>query len=241
MALRSFAGGRVFANVHGEGVPRVVALHGWGRRGADFDRVLGGLPAIAVDLPGFGASPEPAKPLGSAGYAEMLAEVMGETEAPILVGHSFGGRIALRLAAAHKVAGLVLTGVPLLRTGVARKPSMSYRLLRSANRWGLVGDERMERIRRSRGSADYRAASGVMRDTLVKAVNESYATELADLEVPVLLVWGQEDREVPLAVAEQALSLLKGGELIVLPGVGHHVPLEAPGDLRAAIDRMLAP
>ncbi len=78
-----------------------------------------------------------------------------------------------------------------------------------------------------------------MRDILVKAVNETYEADLARLALPVALVWGQDDREVPVAAAEKALSIIGSGDLIVLPGIGHHVPLEAPGELRSVIDRML--
>ena len=82
-------------------------------------------------------------------------------------------------AAAHpdRVGSLIISGAPLV--GLAPvKPSATYRLLRFLNQVGLIGDVRMEEIRRSRGSADYRAATGVMREILVKVVNESYEEEL---------------------------------------------------------------
>ena len=242
MALKAVAN-RVFAETHGSWPPRVIALHGWGRRGADFDSVLAGLDAIAVDLPGFGASPVPEGALGARGYARLLAPVLDPLgEPPILVGHSFGGTVAVCLASAAPVAGLVLTGVPLIRRPPAR-PAASFRLLRLANRIGLVSDERMERERRTRGSADYRATSGVMREILVMAVNESYEAELAAVTAPVALVWGAEDGEVRVSVAEAAKALLESRhvpvELSVLPGVGHFVPTQDPSALRRAIDAML--
>jgi pimeloyl-ACP methyl ester carboxylesterase len=244
MPLRAYDG--VFAEVHGSDPPRVLALHGWGRRGADFDAVLDGLDALAVDLPGFGATAPPEHPIGAAGYAERLAPILGGLDAPVVVvGHSFGGRVGLCLAVDHpdRVSGLVLSGVPLLRTRPVRRPGPGYRLLRSAHRAGLVSDERMEQIRRSRGSADYRAATGVMRDVLVTAVNETYEDGLARLTVPVALVWGADDREAPVGVAEAAHRILDQAgvpvTLEVVAGVGHMLPVVAPGPLRAAIDRML--
>ena len=240
MALKAYAGGRLFAHVHGEGPPDVVALHGWARSGADFDRTLAGLSALAFDLPGFGASAPPPRRCGALGYAEMLVPALADNERPpVLVGHSFGGRVAVKLAALIDVAGLILTGVPLVRGGPTRRPSASFRLARLANRVGVLGDERMEELRRSRGSADYRAATGVMRDVLVTVVGETYEAELAALAVPVHLVWGSEDREVPPSVAERADALVQHGHLTVLPGIGHHVPLEAPAALRAAIETMI--
>ncbi|MEX1044064.1 MAG: alpha/beta hydrolase [Acidimicrobiia bacterium] len=243
MALKSVADG-VFAETHGSWPPRVVALHGWGRRGADFAAVLDGLDAIAVDLPGFGASPAPASSTGARGYAEILEDlVRGLPEPPVLVGHSFGGRVAVCLAASVPLKGIVLTGVPLVRSGISRRPALAFRALRWANRRGLVSDDRMERERRRRGSDDYRAATGVMRQVLVTAVNESYETELAQISAPVTLVWGAADTEVDADVARAARAILDGRgvpvELVVLDDVGHLVPTQTPSDLRRAIDAML--
>lgn len=246
MALRAFADGALFAEAFGDGRPQVLALHGWGRRGADYRQTLAGMDALAVDLPGFGASPPPNEVLGAEGYAKAIEPLFDEFETPpVLVGHSFGGRVAVCLAAANpgRVSRLVLTGSPLLRLTTGPKPSLGYRVVRGLNRVGLVSDDRMETIRRQRGSADYRAASGVMRDVLVKAVNESYETQLRSLNVPVMLLWGADDQEVPVAVAEHALRLIKDGggaaELETLPGVGHLVPTQAPGDLRRVVREAL--
>jgi pimeloyl-ACP methyl ester carboxylesterase len=124
--LKAFDGGRLFGSVHGVGPPAVLALHGWGRTSADFDAVLGGLDAVALDLPGFGATPPPAEPWGATGYAAAVAPVLGEAAGPVVVlGHSFGGRVAVHLAAAHpdEVAGLVLTGAPLVRPAARLSPT----------------------------------------------------------------------------------------------------------------------
>ena len=243
MALKSVANG-VFAETHGSWPPRVVALHGWGRRGADFDRALQGLDAIAIDLPGFGASPGPAVATGARGYADLLRPVIADLpEPPVLVGHSFGGRVAVSLAAAMPVKALVLTGVPLIRRDAPASPQLGFRLLRWAHRIGLLSSERMERERRRRGSEDYRAAQGVMRDVLVTTVHESYEPELRALAAPVKLVWGAADSEVPAGVADEALAILRSAgttaELTILDGVGHHVPTVAPDALRRAIDEVL--
>jgi pimeloyl-ACP methyl ester carboxylesterase len=246
VALRAFAEGALFAEAFGDGPPRVLALHGWGRRGSDYRQALGGLDALAPDLPGFGASPPPAETIGAAGYATLIEPMLGEfPRPPVVVGHSFGGRVAVCLAAANpdRVGGLVLSGAPLVRLSPGRKPALGYRMVRALHRAHLVSDTRMERIRRSRGSADYRAATGVMRDILVTAVNESYEPELVRLRGRVLLLWGEKDQEVPVAIAESALRVIRGGggeaELEVIPGAGHLIPIEAPGELRRAVEEAL--
>jgi pimeloyl-ACP methyl ester carboxylesterase len=101
----------------------------------------------------------------------------------------------------------------------------------------------MENLRRRSGSVDYRAASGVMRDVLVKVVNESYESQLREVRSRVLFLWGENDGEVPVSVARGAVDILAeaGGEsdLRVLDGVGHHLPIEAPEELRKAIEAVL--
>lgn len=242
--LKAFAGGRLFGALHGSGQPAVLALHGWRRTHTDFDRTLAGVDAIAVDLPGFGNSPEPDDVWGAAEYATAVLPVLDEMGArPVIVGHSFGGRVAVHLAADHpdRIGALVLTGVPLLRRGehAGKKPPLPFRVARVLHRRGLVGDERMEALRRKYGSADYAAASGVMRAVNVRVVNESYEEQLRAIGCPVELVWGDDDTAAPLAVAEEAASLLGDlANLTVVPGAGHLTPLTAPDALRAAIVRL---
>ena len=243
MPLTSLADGLLFGERYGSGPVRVVALHGWGRDRRDFKRVLDGFDAMAVDLPGFGAAPPPGEPAGAVEYAGVVAAWLEQLDGPqVLVGHSFGGRVAVVVAATRPelVAGLVLVGAPLLHRSdrTAGRPSLAYRLVRLANRAGLVSDERLEREKRRRGSADYRAATGVMRDTLVRVVNESYEDYLPEVACPVRMVWGAVDSEVPLEVAQRAGALLKDADLDVVEGCGHDVPGVAPDRIRAAIEAL---
>ena len=245
--LKSFAGGAVFGETVGGAAPRVLALHGWRRERGDFRRVLDGLDAVALDLPGFGASPPPVEAWGSAQYAAAVAPVLEELGGPaVVVGHSFGGRVAVHLAATwpDRVAALVLTGVPLLRpvgAGPGRKAPLAFRTARALHKRGLFPDDRMEALRKRHGSADYRAAEGVMRDVLVRVVNETYEEQLRSVRCPVELVWGDDDTAAPLEVAERAAEMLGDlATLTVLPGAGHLTPSTAPDALRAAVERRLA-
>lgn len=251
--LQTFADGRLFGVRTGDGPPAVLALHGWARTHRDFDAVLrptGGaaLDAVALDLPGFGASPPPTEPWGSAQYAACVAEVLPSLARPVVVvGHSFGGRVAVHLAAerADDVAAVVLASVPLVRVGAARRPAAAFRVVRSLHRLGLVGDDRMERARQRHGSPDYRAAQGIVRQVFVRVVQETYEAQLDALSCPVSLVWGNDDHTVPVTVAEAASARLAAtgrttSELVVCAGAGHLVPLTVPGELRRAVERHLA-
>ncbi len=243
--LRSYGDSRVFGESYGAGPVRVVWLHGWARQAQDFAaaaRLLGerGVASVALDLPGSGASPVPSAAGGARHYAELIVPALRDVgDGPIvLVGHSFGGRIAVVVASQHPelVGGLVLTGAPLVRLRAPARAPVAYRTLRWLARRHLVSDARLESARRKYGSSDYRNAQGVMRDVLVANVAESYEPELSALHMPVTFVWGERDLEVPYAVATRAADLVPSETtMTVLDGIGHLLPLEAPAALVDAV------
>ena len=118
--LKAFADGRLFGATYGTGSPWVLALHGWRRTHRDFDAVLVDVAAVALDLPGFGGStPPPPAPWGPADYAQAVRPVLEDLDSRVVVlGHSYGGRVALHLAVAcpERVRALVVTGAPFLRS-----------------------------------------------------------------------------------------------------------------------------
>jgi pimeloyl-ACP methyl ester carboxylesterase len=231
MALRTFLDGALFAERLEGGAddqPLLVALHGWRRDRHDLTAVVAGRDAILFDLPGFGASPPPPEAWGAAEYAAQVASALDRLAPgrPVtLVCHSFGGRVGVHLAAARPdlVGGLVLCGVPLLRITPAYRPPLGYRLVRWAHRRKLVPDAVMERLRQRRGSADYQAASGVMRDVFVKVVNETYEPQLRAVTCPVAFVWGRHDTETPVGVAEAARAMVTNVAAYEVLDTGHDV------------------
>ena len=251
MAKKAFDGGRIFGVTHGTPPVRVLALPGWLHTAADWDATLRSLDvgSVALDLPGFGgATPEPAEPMGSPGYADRVEPVLAELAAAgpvVLAGHSFGGRVAVHLAARcpDAVAALVLTGVPRLVApdGPGTKPAFSYRAARWLHRRGILPDAKMEELRRKSGSADYRNAPSVtMRNVLVAVTNENYEAQLREVRCPVELVWGQGDTAAPIADVRRAAALVGDrATLTELPGVDHFTPVKAPDALAAAIRRHL--
>jgi pimeloyl-ACP methyl ester carboxylesterase len=242
--LQAAASGQVFVERSGDEPPEVIGLHGWRRSRTDLLPALREFSYASFDLPGFGHSPEPTPGLGAPGYATICAGVLTELtpEPCVVVGHSFGGRVAVCLAADRPdlVSGLVLTGVPLVRHGTASKPKLGYRVGRSLHRHGLVSDTRMEAFRQKYGSVDYRAASPVMRTVLVEAVAESYENQLRRLRCPTTLVWGARDTAVPPAVAEAAVAITPNANLIVLDDADHDLPLTHPDAIASACRALLA-
>jgi len=242
--LRAYGDGTLWGTPYGNGAPQVLWLHGWARTSHDFDVAAvqlasEGVSSLALDLPGFGESPPPSHAGGARYYAELLSHHFDEwsTEPLVVVGHSFGGRVAAVLAATYpdRVRSLVLVGAPLLRRAAPKAPPRRYRSIRWLHAHHLVSEQRMEAARQKYGSRDYRNASGIIRDVLVASVAESLEEELIAIRVPVVLLWGSNDTEVPLDVATAAQAFVSTSELRVLEGVGHLVPTEQPDALAAIV------
>lgn len=231
--ITALADGRLLAEKTGSVPPTVVAMHGWGRSGNDFAEVVAGLDALAIHLPGFGVTPEPSEVWGTDRYADEVAAALRGMPPVILLGHSFGGRVAVRLAAKHPelVRGIVLTGVPLLRLTPAPKPALGYRAIRFLAKVGLISQARLEAEKHRRGSADYRAAQGVMRDILVTVIREDYRDDLAKIDAPVRMIWGEHDTAAPTDAGEAASRLVPNATFRVVPGAAHLLE----GDLRAVV------
>ena len=231
--LTALADGALLAEKTGATPPTVVALHGWMRTGADFGAIVSGLDAVSIHLPGMGVTPEPPQAWGTERYADAVADAIEGFGPVILLGHSFGGRVAVRLAASRPnlVRGVVLTGVPLVRLTPAGKPALGFRIVRSLAKAKLVPQSLLEKQRRKHGSADYLAARGVMRDILVTTVGENYDDDLRRLSTPVRMVWGENDTAAPADAGRAAAAMVRGAKFRVVPGAAHLLE----GELRTAV------
>ncbi len=211
--------------------PELVWAHGWAHSHLSLLPLAEAMRARAdsrlVDLPGFGASPLPPGPWGTEDYADAMAEWLHSLPARrrVWVGHSFGCRVGLRLAARHpdSVAALFLiaaAGLPPRRsfaTRVKRLPrQLAFRMMRATTPEGPMRD----RLRERYGSADYRAA-GAMRPVLVKVVNEDQSEVARRIRMPVVLVHGEADTESPPEIATRLHALIPGSRLHLLHGFDH--------------------
>nr|PZN91355.1 MAG: alpha/beta hydrolase [bacterium] len=261
------AGTRLHYLAAGARGPTVVLLQGASGGAANWYRVLGPLSrkcrVLALDLPGFGFS-APASPVGPLG--EYVAGVVDDwlvrvgVERYALVGTSFGGLVALRLAQrrperverlvlldaaglGRELPGLVrLAGLPLLGPAVL-KPS------RPGTRWLLDHVLTSRPLPREHAAAlvDYLFWSARTGDArLLAAAVARFCDlggqrevlgdeELAALHAPTLVVWGAEDRFLPAAHGERAAALIPRSAFVRIRGAGHSPNWEAPEELLAAL------
>lgn len=237
--------GGVNANyrMQGEG-PWLLLLHGWGADLRCFDRIFKDFSAshkvVAPDLPGFGLSGDPTGEWGVDDYAEFVGKFMDKLGIgrAVLLGHSFGGRISIKLASAPGTSGrfdkLVLTGSAGLRrktTFRGKVRAFMRQTLRGAFRvsgLGLLFPGFKERLGRRFASRDYLAATPLMRKCLIKVVREDLAGLLPRIKIPTLLVWGKDDTETPVSDGFRMHALILGSRLEVLENAGHFAFLDHP-------------
>lgn len=206
----------------------IVLLHGWGQN-IEMMQFLGdplsnSYRITILDFPGFGKSEEPQEVWNITDYANMLHELLTKLkiENPTLIGHSFGGRVAIRYAAQYPVEKLVLFGSPCVIT--KKKQPLKVKALKAAKK--LPGMKKIAEIAKNYiGSRDYKAASPMMRNILVQVVNEDLSDYAKKITAPTLLIWGDQDTEAPVEEAKLLEKLLKDGALIILPGT-HYAYLE---------------
>ncbi len=206
----------------------IVLLHGWGQN-IEMMKPLGDMlkdkyRITILDLPGFGKSKEPKEAWTIDNYSSMLEEFLLEigVKKPIIMGHSFGGRIAIRYSARHSIEKLVLFGSPCIR--IHEELPMYVKVLKKIKK--LPGMSRFgEYMKKYIGSRDYKAASKIMRETLVQVVNEDLSKYAREIEEPTLLIWGENDTEAPVKDAQELEKIMIDAGLIILPGT-HYAYLE---------------
>jgi pimeloyl-ACP methyl ester carboxylesterase len=232
--------------------PAVLVLHGWGASIEAVYPILTGLAPVAsvyaLDLPGFGQGDPPPQPWGVEDYQVFVAAFMDalQIERPTIVGHSNGGRIAIRMAATEpqRAARLVLVdsaGIRPKRTlrwyrrvGMAKVGKYAARYL------GAPGERVRARIVGRVASSDY-AAAGEMRPTLVRLVNSDLREYLPRISVPTLLVWGADDTDTPIADARLMEQLIPDAGLVVLDGADHFSYLDQPARFARIVTHFIAP
>lgn len=239
--------------VIGNGPRPVIVMHGWGCSGSTVN-VLAQACAdesttvYNIDLPGFGASDEPSTPWSVYDYCsaiEKFVAMQGHSVPPVLVGHSFGGRIAIIYGSRNNTDRLILVDA----AGVKPRRSFKYYFkvytFKAARKVLplLTGKKRadaiIERWRGKAGSADYRSASPLMRRIMSLAVNEDLKYLMPSIKAPSLLIWGTEDTATPLADAKVMEKLIPDAGLVAFDGCGHYSFLERPAQTAAVIASFL--
>ena len=205
----------------------IVMLHGWGQN-IEMMKFIGDKldeDVLIIDLPGFGKSKEPDTVLSIYDYANLVHDLISNLKIKniILIGHSFGGKIALAYASKYKVEKLVLLASPF--KSKENKINIRTKVLKKLKK--VPGLNKLEEFAKKHiGSTDYKNASGIMREILVKHVNLDITEDVKKITCPTLIIWGDNDECVPLSDGKLLEKLIKNSGLIVFEGCTHYAYLE---------------
>ncbi len=220
----------------------IVLLHGWGSNIKLFANLIDLLSrkytVVAMDMPGFGESQEPPSAWCVDDYVNFVIDFLKgyNTKQVMLLGHSFGGRVIIKLNS-RKDLPFEVTKVILVDSAGILPPKSNKKSFRTyyykagkaflSNKFvQKIAPDALENFRKKMGSADYAAASPLMRQVLVKVVNEDLEPLLPNIKCPTLLVWGVNDTATPLSDGEKMEKLIPDAGLVKLENAGHYSFLE---------------
>lgn len=234
----------------GEG-ETVLLLHGWGSDITLFNSMADLLSSkyrvLMPDMPGFGESGEPEEPWCVDDYADFMLKFLEpyNIKKLTLLGHSFGGRVIIKLCSRRlpfeieKVILVDSAGVLPEKSASQKIKQKGYKMTKRVLQSGAfqkLFPDALENLRKKNGSADYNAASPVMRQTLVRVVNEDLTPLFPNVKCPALLCWGRNDDATPLSDGQLMEKLMPEAGLVVFENAGHYSFLEQ----QAQFNRVLA-
>src|SRR5258706_2340350 len=236
----------------------IIILHGWSvslvSSKEKYQQTISmleekGYQVFAPDLPGFGKNQLKKEELFFDDYVSFVHEytktILKKTKNKkvILIGHSFGGRIAIKFASLYPslIAALVLTGASgvLGENGSLKVKILSYltRLIKPIFYFPLVSSFYIplrKALYLAIGELDY-LKSGPLSKTFINIYKVSIKNDLTNISVPTLIIWGMEDKVTPLSNGILIQAKIPNSKLIVIPEASHKLPYENANDFTSNI------
>lgn len=235
--------------IFGSGSIPVLLLHGWG---ASLDTYRGIVAALsdrcnlyAVNFPGCGNSDTMSEPWDLDDYCDFVLEFISKMglNNPIIMGHSHGGRVTMKLVADDKlnppkIVLLDAAGLIPKKSFKQKMRARNFKIIKKVLTFPVLKNHTeglLQKAREHYGSADYNAAPEVLRKTLVKLVNTDIRDILPNIKCPSLLIWGENDTATPLEDAKTIEKLIPDAGLCVIKGTGHFSFCEKPYEAHAIL------
>lgn len=202
----------------------LVFLHGWGQNiqmmvpiAKPFMKECN---VLLLDFPGHGKSEEPKYAWELDKFVDLVHELITnlKIKKPILIGHSFGGKISIIYASKYEVSKLVLLSSPY--TVSIKKQPLKVRIIKKVAK--IPGLKTLANyFKKHMGSTDYKNATPIMRDILVKHVNTDTTENCKNIKVPTIIIWGTNDTTVGIENAYEIEKLIKDSAVIPYEGMDH--------------------
>ncbi|MBL6785455.1 MAG: alpha/beta hydrolase [Rickettsiales bacterium] len=214
---------------------RLIFLHGWGLNHLSLELIAsyfkGKYEVILIDQYGCGRSNQPKISMDSNQYAELYYNFLARLDKKqnIFVGHSYGARIIIQISS--KYPDFINKAVYIAGAGLKRKRSFIFKIKSRILKFIGISAEIADFICKTNlkskfankfGSSDYRSAKGLMREILVKAVNEDLSSKLDLIKCPTLLIYGAQDNVTPLSFGEKFAKSIRNSNLVIIENADHN-------------------
>jgi len=244
---------KINCKIAGQG-PAILILHGWGGSSDSWLKVQeilakAGFKVICPDFPGFGKSKTPFETWGAKEYANFVLNLTKilELQKFFLLGHSFGGRVAIKFSVLYpeKIKSLILCD----SAGIKQKWGLGEKLIFQISKLGnaIFTPTPLKRFKDKAKNLfylflrhrDYAKADGMMRKILKKVITEDLLDDLPQIKTRTLIIWGESDKLVPVKYVHIFKEKIENSELKILPKIGHSPHLEVPEKLTEIIINFL--
>lgn len=231
-------------------MPKLLILHGWGSSQKKWARVKEiltrqGIEVFVPDLPGFGENPPPKESWSVDNYVEWVKNYSRGFTPFFLLGHSFGGRIAIKFAVKYPeiVLGLILAAVPAIKSKPKTLITLQNFIAKNLSKLSFLPFYQFFRkffyiylLRK----VDYINLKGeLIKGTFKNIIGEDLSAFLPQIKTKTLIAWGEKDDYVPVKMAGLIKEKIPNSDLIIFPKVKHSPYLEIPAKFAEIILRFL--
>lgn len=223
-----------YYEIHGEGTP-VLILHGWGGSSQTWQKFMQEKPRtfqwVIVDLPGFGQSNDPQHPYTVSDYTNWIKQVYQElpVKPQFLLTHSFGGRIAAKWLSSenHPFKKAILAAA----AGLKSKPTLKQQIGQILSKLKALTPNSVQKPLQKLLYKVLRVhdfpSSPVMQETFKKVVAEDLSEDFSQINIPITLVWGENDTYTPLEQGQKLEQIIPNAKLVTFEKIGHGIHRQA--------------
>lgn len=229
----------------------ILILHGWGLSGNRYILLKtllekSGYAVYAPDLPGFGKEQLKNPYMKLQDYVLFVHNFVRKKKITpfIVIGHSFGGRVAIKYAVTypHDIELLVLTGVPIIRH-VSLKQQAGYSIAKLGNLilpsfFSVIKMNTKKVLYFTLGEWDYYNA-GPLQEVFRNIISEDLVQYATAIKVQVVCIWGENDRITPVSDLKKIQTMIPHASVVIIPGAGHKLPYEKPQDFLKSLKKYL--
>jgi len=233
---------------------KLLILPGWGSNSGRWQRVRelleeNGIEVLVLDLPGFGLSSPPPEVWGRLDYINWIFERTKEKnwQKFNLLGHSFGGGIAAKIAAnfPEEIEKLILCAPAIIRRRSIKSYLFYWLAFLGKKIFSLPGLKKLSPLAKKiiyklAGTRDYYVADEIMKEVMKKIwIEEDLLLVLEKIEIPTLILWGEKDDVLPLKDAYIIKEKIKNSEIKIIPKAKHSPHREIPEELAESIIKFI--